>query len=222
MVGLNEILDRMAAAAERVGRDPDEVRLVAVTKTATPGAIRAAYDAGHRDFGENREAGLVAGVELLPGDARWHMIGRMQGNKVRKVRPIVTLLHSLDRPELARYWAKGPGPGPPVLVQVNIGGDPNKAGVAPEGAAGLVEAAVELGLDVAGLMTMPPLAQSPEESRPLFRAMALLREGLAGDHPGLTELSMGMTDDFEVAVEEGATILRVGRAIFGAFEEYQG
>jgi len=222
MGGLNEILDRMAAAAERADRDQDEVRLVAVTKTATPGAIRAVYDAGHRDFGENREAGLVAGVELLPGDARWHMIGRMQGNKVRKVRPIVSLLHSLDRPELAGYWAKGPGPWPPVLIQVNIGGDPNKAGVSPEGTPGLVEVAAGRGLDVVGLMTVPPQAQSPEESRPLFRAMALLRERLASDHPGLTELSMGMTDDFEVAVEEGATILRVGRAIFGAFEENQG
>jgi len=222
MGGLSEILDRIAAAAARAGRDPADIALVAVTKTASPAAIRAAYDTGHRDFGENREVGLAAGSVLLPPDARWHMIGRLQGNKVRKVRPIVTLLHSLDRPELAGYWAKGPGLPPPVLVQVNIGGDPNKAGVAPDGAAELVEVAAGLGLDVVGLMTVPPLARSPEDARPMFRAMAVLRDQLAGDHPGLTGLSMGMTDDFEVAVEEGATILRVGRAIFGAFEENQG
>jgi len=222
MGGLSEILDRVAEAAARAGRDAGDISLVAVTKTASPGAIRAAYDAGHRDFGENREAGLVAGSQLLPCDARWHMIGRLQGNKVRKVRPIVTLLHSLDRPELAGYWAKGSGHPPPVLVQVNIGGDPRKAGVAPEGAAELVEFATGLGLDVVGLMTVPPLTGTPEGARPLFRAMAVLRDRLASVYPGLTGLSMGMTDDFEVAVEEGATILRVGRAIFGAFEENQG
>ena len=222
MGGLNEILDRLAVAATRAGRDPEGISLVAVTKTASPAAIRAAYDAGHRDFGENRAAGLAAGSELLPSDARWHMIGRLQGNKVRKVRPIVTLLHSLDRPELAGYWAKGPGPAPPVMVQVNIGGDPNKAGVAPGRAGELVEVAAGLGLDVVGLMTVPPLGVSPEDARPLFRAMAVLRDRLAAVHPGLTGLSMGMTDDFEVAVEEGATILRVGRAIFDALEEDQG
>ncbi|MCJ7727015.1 MAG: YggS family pyridoxal phosphate-dependent enzyme, partial [Acidimicrobiia bacterium] len=194
---------------------------VAVTKTASPQAIRAAYDAGVRDFGENRADRLAAGAALV-GDARWHMIGRLQGNKVRQVREVTALLHSLDRPDLARYWAAGSDHRPPVLIQVNVGEDPNKAGVSAAGAAGLVEDAVSLGLDVRGLMTIPPMTPDPEDARPVFRALAELRGRIATDHPSVTELSMGMTDDFEVAIEEGATLLRVGRAIFGEFEENRG
>lgn len=220
-VRLTEIEERIAAAAGRVGRDPDEITLVVVTKSASPDQIRETYRLGHRDFGENRAAAMIAASGDLPGDARWHFIGRLQGNKVRRVRPVTHLLHSLDRAELAHYWMKGPGRPPPVLVQVNVGREPQKGGVDPEGAADLIGKAIDLGLDVRGLMAIPPPAAHPEEARPWFRSLA----GLAGDlrrtHPGLTELSMGMTDDFEVAVEEGATLLRVGRAIFGPSGEQQ-
>jgi len=206
-------------AAARAGRDPAGITLVAVSKTATDDQVLDAYRSGHRDFGENRAGDLVERAARLPDDIRWHFVGRLQGNKVRRVRPIVHLLHSLDRADLAGYWVKGPGMPPPVLVQVNVAGEAQKAGVEPEEAADLVDEAAGLGLDVRGLMTMPPAVSDPEEARPYFRHLAALRDRLALRRPGLVELSMGMTDDFEVAVEEGATLLRVGRAIFGPFDQ---
>jgi len=216
---LTEVRERVAAAAARVGRPPEGVRLVAVSKTALPVALRAAYDAGQRDFGENRASRLLEVVALLPGDARWHFLGRLQGNKVARVRPVTHLLHSLDRPDLAGYWVKGPGLPPPVLIQVNVAGEAAKGGGRPGEAESLVEVAAGLGIEVRGLMAIPPLPSVPEDSRPHFRELAGLRSRLAGRWPGTTELSMGMTEDFEVAVEEGATLLRIGRAIFGPFPE---
>jgi pyridoxal phosphate enzyme (YggS family) len=218
-IRLTEIKSRVESAAERAGRDPSSITLVVVTKSAAPDQIRAAYEQGHRDFGENRAAGLLASASMLPNDARWHFIGRLQGNKVRRIRPAVHLLHSLDRPELVDYWLKGPGAPPPVLVQVNVGGEAQKGGRDPGTVAGLVDAGLRLGLDVRGLMTIPPRGTSPEDARPWFRALARLGSELSRERPGLVELSMGMTEDFEVAVEEGATLLRVGRAIFGPFDD---
>ncbi|HUU60808.1 MAG TPA: YggS family pyridoxal phosphate-dependent enzyme [Acidimicrobiia bacterium] len=216
---LNEVRERIAAAAARAGRAPEGITLVAVSKTADRAALQAAYDAGQRDFGENRAARLLEVAGLLPGDVRWHFLGRLQGNKVGRVRPVTHLLHSLDRVDLAGYWVKGPGLPPPVLVQVNLAGEAAKAGVLPGEAESLVETAAGLGLEVRGLMTIPRLPAGPEDSRPHFRELSALVGRLARRWPGLTELSMGMTDDFEVAVEEGATLLRVGRAIFGPFPE---
>ena len=221
MGGLSEVRERMAGAAERAGRDVNEITLVAVAKTATRSQIVAAFEAGQHDFGENRADRIAEGVAFLP-QANWHMIGRVQGNKVRKLRPATCLLHALDRQELADYWARGDGLMPPALIQVNVGEDPAKAGVAPEDAAALVDHAVALGIEVRGLMTIPPMTSDPEQSRPHFRNLAALRDRLAIDRPYLSELSMGMTDDFEVAIEEGATLLRVGRAIFGEFKEIRG
>jgi pyridoxal phosphate enzyme (YggS family) len=212
--GLSDVLTRIAAAADRAGRDPGAITLVAVSKTATREGLRAAYDAGVRDFGENRADQLAERTTWLPPDARWHMVGRVQGNKVRLVRPVVSLLHSLDRPDLAGYWVKGPGMPPPVLVQVNIGRERQKGGVLPDAAGDLVEHAVDLGLEVTGLMAIPPVAADPEAVRPYFAALRELRDRISGRHPSIRHLSMGMTDDFEVAISEGATILRVGRAIF--------
>ena len=212
--GLNDVRGRIALAAARVGRDPAEVALVVVTKGVPDAAVQAAYDAGVRDFGENRADTLVGRVPGLPGDIRWHFIGRLQGNKVRRVQPLVHLLHSLDRTELARYWAAAAARPPPVLVEVNVSGEGAKAGVAPGDVEALVATATGLGLEVRGLMTMAPLAADPEAARPHFAALRRLRDRIGPRFPALTELSMGMTDDFEVAVEEGATILRVGRAIF--------
>lgn len=216
---LSEVRERIAAATARVGRSPEEVTLVAVSKTAHAAGLRAAYEAGQRDFGENRASLLVERSTLLPGEARWHFIGRLQGNKVARVRPVACLLHSLDRRELAGYWVKGPGLPPPALVQVNVAGEAGKGGVPLAQTESLVEVAAELGIEVRGLMTIPPWPARPEDSRPYFRALAALRDRLITRWPNLTELSMGMTEDFEVAVEEGATLLRVGRAIFGPSPE---
>ena len=209
---------RIAAAAERVGRDPAEVTLVVVGKGQPAGVLQALYDAGHRNFGENRAQELVAKVEELPADIRWHFIGPLQSNKVRLIRPIVRLLHSFDRLDLAPAWMKGPGLPPPVMVQINIGDEPQKHGVRPDTIGEVVEELEARGVPVRGLMAIPPLANDPEESRMHYRRMALLRAELQTTHPLVTGLSMGMTDDFEVAVEEGATFLRVGRAIFESTE----
>lgn len=211
--GLNEVRGRIAAAAARVGRDPAGVLLVAVCKGVPDAAVRAVYDAGIRDFGENRADALTGRAPGLPGDIRWHFIGRLQGNKVRRVRRLVHLLHSLDRVDLARYWAGEAAP-PPVLVEVNVAGEVAKAGAALDEAEVLVAAATDLGLEVRGLMTMAPLVTDPEAAQPYFAALRQLRDRIVLRYPTVTELSMGMTDDFEVAVQEGATILRVGRAIF--------
>jgi len=202
VVGLSTVRARIAAAAARAGRGAEEITLVAVSKQADVDSIVAAYRGGQRDFAENRAAALVDRSELLPGDVRWHFVGRLQGNKVKLVRPVTHLLHSLDRLELARYWRKGPGAPPPVLVQVNVAAEPRKAGVTVEETEGLVELALRLGLEVRGLMTMPPATTDPETSRPYFRRLAALREQLSSRWPQLVELSMGMTDDFEVAVDD--------------------
>ncbi len=210
---LKAVQERIAAAARRVGRAPGDVTLVAVSKGHSGDAIAEAYEAGHRVFGESRAQELADKVGVAPGDIEWHFIGPLQRNKVRKVRPVVRLLHSMDRVELGAAWLKGPGPPPPVLLQVNIGADPAKHGVAPDATRATLDAMVALGLDVRGLMTIPPY--DPAESGRWFDALAALRDELAADFPGLRELSMGMTEDFETAVERGSTIVRVGRAIFG-------
>ncbi len=209
------VMAAVEAAADRAGRSAEEVTVVAVSKNQPMDRLLAVYDAGHRDFGENRAQDMVGKVGLLPGDARWHFVGSLQTNKVRLVRPVTKLLHSLDRRSLALAWLKGSGTPPPVLVQVNLGDEPQKAGVAEGDTMTTVDMAVDLGLDVRGLMTIPPLPGQPEDSRPYFRRLRRLGEELSSKHPDATELSMGMTDDFEVAIEEGASLIRVGRAIFG-------
>jgi PLP dependent protein len=205
---------RIASAARRAGRDPAGVLLLLAVKARSVAEVEEAYEAGVRDFGENRAEELATHASALPDDVRWHFIGSVQRRKVRTIRPRVVLLHSLDRRKLADAWA-GDGPPPPALVEVNVGREPQKHGVMAEDAAELVDYATALGIPVTGLMTVPPLVDDPEEVRPHFRAMADLAARLVDGRPGLTELSMGMSDDFEVAVEEGATVVRLGRAIFG-------
>lgn len=200
---------RIAAAAARAGRDPAEVTLVAATKTVDVGRIAAAVAAGVVDLGENRAQELVAKApapELAAGRVRWHFLGRLQRNKVRAMASWVRCWQSVDRVELGESIAHR-APGARVLVEVNLAGEPAKGGCAPPEAALLADQLRGLGLDVGGLMAVPPAADDP---RPWF---ARLRE-LAGALE-LTELSMGMTGDFEAAVEEGATMVRVGRALFG-------
>jgi pyridoxal phosphate enzyme (YggS family) len=214
-VRLSDIRERVASAAMRVGRSEGDVTILAVGKAHPVEMILRAYELGQREFGENRAQELDAKVAQLPPDIRWHFVGPLQRNKVRLVRPAVVLLHSMDRLSLGRAWVKGPGKPPPVLLEVNIGREPQKAGVLPEEAGTLLDGLEDIGVEVRGLMVIPPLAADPESTRPYFRQTAALRRELAADHPALTELSMGMSDDFEVAIEEGATIIRLGRAIFG-------
>ncbi len=211
---LAAVQERLAASAARSARRPEAITLVAVGKAQPVALLQEAYAAGVRDFGENRAQELAAKRPELPGDVRWHFVGPLQRNKVRIVRPVASLLHSLDRTRLAEEWAKGDMP-PPVLVEVNLGDEPQKGGVAPEGAAGLAERAIELGLDVRGLMAIPPIGADAEASRPYFARLAALQRRLVTEFPSMTALSMGMTADFEVAIEEGATVVRVGQAIFG-------
>jgi pyridoxal phosphate enzyme (YggS family) len=210
-----EVVARVASAAARAGRNPAEVTLVAVSKAKPVSDIEAVYELGHRDFGENRAQEMTEKAAVLPTDIRWHFIGPLQTNKARLVRPITHLLHSMDRESLAGAWAKGNDLPPPVLLQVNTGQEPQKSGVMPAKARETLETIEDMGLEVLGLMAIPPITDDPEEQRPHFALLRTLRDDLARDHPSVEELSMGMTDDFEVAVEEGSSIIRVGRAIFG-------
>ena len=210
-----EVVARVASAAARAGRKPAEVTLVAVSKAKPVSDIEAVYELGHRDFGENRAQEMTEKAAVLPTDIRWHFIGALQTNKARLVRPITHLLHSMDRESLAGAWAKGNDLPPPVLLQVNTGQEPQKSGVMPAKARETLETIEDMGLEVLGLMAIPPITDDPEEQRPHFALLRTLRDDLARDHTSVEELSMGMTDDFEVAVEEGSSIIRVGRAIFG-------
>ncbi len=214
-VNLEETMERVALAAVRSGRRPEDVVVVAVGKTFSPEVLMTVYDAGHRDFGENRAQELTTKADLLPADVRWHFVGPLQRNKVRLVRPAVALLHSMDRVALGEAWLKGPGTPPPVLLEVNIGEEPQKAGVSPDRSGEVIGQLVDLGVDVRGLMAIPPRVETPGDARPYFRRMVQLREALQSEFPRIEELSMGMSGDFEVAIEEGATLVRVGQAIFG-------
>jgi PLP dependent protein len=209
------VMERVAAAASRTGRDVSDVTVVAVSKTMTVEEIMEIYDQGHRDFGENRAQELAEKAPALPDDIRWHFVGALQSNKARMVRGVVVLLHSMDRRSLGSAWMKGRGPAPPVLAQVNIGEEPQKSGISPSDLPGALDWMAALGLDVRGLMAIPPLPDVAEDSRHHFVRLRELRELSMERHPSVTELSMGMTDDFEIAIEEGSSIIRVGRAIFG-------
>jgi len=209
------VMARVAGAAERAGRSVEEVTVVAVSKTMTYDDIMSVYEQGHRDFGENRADELAGKAASLPADIRWHFVGALQSNKVRSVRGVVALLHSMDRRSLAKAWMKGHGLAPPVLAQVNVGEESQKSGLSPAEVVDALTWMETLGLEVRGLMAIPPIPDRPETSREHFRTMRRLRDDLIGKHPNVVELSMGMTDDFEVAIEEGASIIRVGRAIFG-------
>lgn len=213
---------RVAAACERAGRSRDEVTLVAVSKTKPEERIRELMEIGVKDFGENKVQDLCRKMEDIPGDNRWHFIGGLQRNKVKYlVGSPVCLIHSVDSLRLAEAIQKEAEKKQvtvPVLLEINIGGEESKGGVAPEEAEGLLRSVAALDrIRVKGLMTVAPPGEE-EENRPYFRRMRGLRDRLAAlELPGveMKELSMGMTDDFETAIAEGATIVRVGTAIFG-------
>ena len=210
-----QVRERIEAATARSGRNPDSVTLVAVSKSKPADDIMTIYEMGHRDFGENRAQEMAEKAAVLPADIRWHFVGALQANKARLVRPTTHLLHSMDRESLAAAWVKGSGLPPPVLIQVNTGSEPQKSGVAPDGVEGLASTLGDLGIPVLGLMAIPPLGDDPEQMRPHFSELRRIRDRRLPDHPTMTELSIGMTDDYEVAIEEGASVIRVGRAIFG-------
>jgi pyridoxal phosphate enzyme (YggS family) len=221
---LAEVRKRLEQAAERARRDPGSITLVAVSKKHPALAIREAYAAGQRDFGENYAQELAAKrAELadLP-ELRWHFIGALQSNKARVVVPGTVLIHAVDRPSVAEALARraqAAGVLCRALLEVNVGAEASKAGVPPgDVPALLTQCAAWSGLQVSGLMCIPPAVEDPEQARPFFRQLRNLRDGLQPRIPALTALSMGMTHDFEVAIEEGATHVRVGTAIFGARE----
>jgi pyridoxal phosphate enzyme (YggS family) len=214
LIHYQRVMNRVGEAAARANRQQDEITVVAVSKGRPADDVAALYEAGHRDFGENRASEMAEKSKVLPDDIRWHFVGSLQSNKVRLVRDRTHLLHSLDRMSLAKAWLKGIGMPPPVLIQVNIGREEQKGGVVPEHAGDTVGKVVELGLKPVGLMAIPPLGGAPDDSRKFFVELRDLRDRLAISTSQVTELSMGMTNDFEVAIEEGASMIRVGRAIF--------
>ena len=202
-----DVRARIAAAAERSGREPATVTLVGATKTVDASRMRQAVELGVHDLGENRAQELLAKAPALAGlPVRWHFVGRLQRNKVRGVARLVECWQSVDREALGAVIARH-APGARVLVEINLAAEAQKGGCAPGDAGALVDALRELGLRVEGLMTIPPQEGDPR------RWFAALRE--LGERLGIVGLSMGMTDDFEIAIEEGATIVRVGRALFG-------
>jgi len=219
---IEKIQQRIEAACSRCGRDPAAVRLVAVTKTVSVDKIREALAAGVTVCGENYMQEARAKIGMLPAAASWHFIGHLQSNKARQAAELFDLIHSVDSLHLAHALDKAAAAAGKllrVLVQVNISGEQSKHGIDPRETVRLVREMSECShVRVAGLMTIPPLLPSPEESRPYYAALRRLRDDMAGLLPGsvsLSELSMGMSADFEVAIEEGATLVRVGTAIFG-------
>ena len=209
---------RVGAAVYKAGRDASSIRLVLASKMQPSEAIRAAANAGARDFGENYVQEAIAKHAELSDltDIRWHLIGHLQTNKVKVAASGFALIHSVDSVRLAEALARAqPSPRVHALIEVNLGGESSKTGVAPDGVAAILDAARDK-LEIDGLMTIPPPASTAEAARPFFAQLRELRDRLATQSGyALSELSMGMTDDFEVAIEEGATIVRIGRAVFG-------
>ena len=223
---LKHVQDRLAAAAARAGRDVDTITLVAVSKTHPVEELLAAYELGVRNFGENRveEASIkLLAFKQVVSDPTvvFHMIGHIQGRKAEDVATLFDRVHAVDSVKLAQRLSRLAVKPLPILLEVNVSGEASKYGF--DGARrselfdaiGIISQLPNLQLD--GLMTMAPIVENPEEARPVFRALRELREKIVVSYPvlKLPHLSMGMTDDFEVAIEEGATLVRVGRAIFG-------
>lgn len=220
---LNHVKEEIKEACKRAGRDPKEVTLIAVSKTKPIEDLRAAYAAGARDFGENKVQELTGKIEEMPADIRWHMIGHLQRNKVKYIAGKVALIHSVDSYRLAEeinIQAKKNNCTIPILVEVNYAKENSKFGIAPEETKELVQEISELeNVKIKGLMTIAPFVEDPEENREIFRGMKELSVDIAReniDNVEMEVLSMGMTNDYIVAVEEGSTMVRVGTGIFGA------
>lgn len=220
---LREVETNIALACEKAGRSRDEVTLIAVSKTKPVSMLNEIYDAGIRTFGENKVQELMEKEEEMPKDISWHLIGHLQRNKVKHVAGKVALIHSVDSYRLAEeinVQAKKNRVTVPILIEVNIAAEDTKFGVKPQETAQLIEEISSLeNVRVAGLMTIAPNVQNPEDNRVHFRALKQLSVDIASkniDNVGMKILSMGMTGDYMVAIEEGATMVRVGTGIFGA------
>ena len=216
------VMDGIADAAERSGRDPQQVKLLAATKTQDASAVRAAVEAGVRLLGENYVQEAQAKKEMVGNIAEWHLIGHLQRNKARVAAGLFSVIQSLNNPRLARILdreGRGQDQDIHVLVEVNLAGEQSKTGVAEEGLVPLLREVSGLSrVRVKGLMMVPPFADDPEASRPYFRRLRELRDSLNDlglPNVALEELSMGMTHDYRVAVAEGSTLVRVGTALFG-------
>lgn len=218
------VQDRIAAACRRAGRKPEEVRLIAVTKTVDAGRVREAYEAGLRDFGENRVQEGAAKRSALAGlDATWHLIGHLQSNKATAAAELFDWIHSVDSIRLAErlnHAAESNQKHLPILLQVNLAQEETKSGMNADEVKSAIENILAFDrLELRGLMLIPPMSENPGDARSWFRRLRKLAEEIrwtrATTRVAPTELSMGMSHDFEVAIEEGATMVRVGTAIFG-------
>jgi pyridoxal phosphate enzyme (YggS family) len=217
---LERVRGQIAQAAQKVGREVSEIELVAISKTHDAGSVRAAHEAGQSLFGESRVQEARAKIPDLPSSLRWHFVGHLQKNKIRQALPLFELFHSVDSLALAREISRvadDAGLHPRVLLEVNVSGEGSKFGFKPETLHAEMEPLLALPrLSIEGLMTIPPLAPESEASRKFFVELRELRDRVADEFQvKLPQLSMGMTNDFAVAVEEGATLVRVGTAIFG-------
>jgi PLP dependent protein len=214
-----DVRARIERAARASSRSPTDITLIAVSKGFPAAVVEQALEAGVEDLGENRAQEFEAKAATVAGSARWHFVGRLQSNKVRVVVGACVVIHSVDRPKIAEAIsarARALGVVQDVLVEVNVSGEGAKSGVGTGDAIAFTEKVA--GLDavrVKGLMTIPPWPERPEDSAPYYAVLRDLRDELVRSAPDATELSMGMTRDFEVAVREGATLVRVGEAIFG-------
>ncbi len=218
-----KVQERISAACRRAGRRPEDVKLIAISKTVSAERIRQAYEAGLRDFGENRVQEAAAKRPALSDlTVTWHLVGHLQSNKAKPARELFHWIHSIDSLRLAERLDKVAacrGERLPVLAEVNLGGEETKAGVTATDVVPLIEAVSRLEtLEVRGLMVIPPFSEDPESARPYFRRLRELADQIAVrnlPNVALSELSMGMSHDFEVAIEEGTTMVRIGTAIFG-------
>jgi PLP dependent protein len=221
---LAEVRERIGAAARSAGRDPSSVRLVAVSKTFPADLIREAYAAGQRDFGENRVQEALDKVDACADlEVHWHLLGHLQTNKTKRAGAVFHTIHSVDSLDVLHKLdaaAAEAGTAPSLLIQVDLAGEETKYGIKPDAVMPIFDAAAHLrAAHVVGLMALPPYPEHPEDSRPWFRQLRELRDRWLADGvpPGmLRELSMGMSGDFEVAIQEGSTAVRVGTAIFGS------
>ncbi|MGD1019495.1 MAG: YggS family pyridoxal phosphate-dependent enzyme [Verrucomicrobiia bacterium] len=205
---------RIQAAADRAGRDRSEITLISISKAIEPEAVEAALAAGQTVFGESKVQEARAKIPVVSGRARWHLVGHLQTNKARDAVALFDVIHSVDSRKLAdelNKWSERAGKTQAILLEVNVSGEASKFGLKPEDLESTLTAINQLPrLEVRGLMTVAPYATEAAEARPYFRRLRELRDAL-----GLRDLSMGMSHDFEVAIEEGATMVRIGTAIFG-------
>ncbi len=220
---LKQVQERIQISCNRSGRDIHEVTLIAVSKTKPLEALQAAYECGVRDFGENKVQEILQKAPQMPADTRFHMIGHLQRNKVRQVLPLVTMIHSVDSLRLAEeihQEAKRINKIVDILLEVNVAGEESKFGFSPEELMNIIQQICNFShIHICGLMTIAPFVENPEQNRSVFKKLFQLYVDIKHkniDNISMSVLSMGMTGDYEVAVEEGSTMIRVGTGIFGA------